>query len=195
MDIANAIAAAWHDVESAYSKGYLVNESMMAFVIWKALTSKMPDVQITYDARILADQRFRPDLVVWRDGDEPCVLFVGELKFVPDGYPVYEGDIAKLDSIRECEALDVLTRCPATGQLTERRIPCAEDFSFGFFVVGRGDAVAVDFDAVIAGINPAGRSRFHFAIGTVSGLENSPSRFRYYEPEPNSWGSINDDAQ
>lgn len=182
MNFSECLKAAWKEVEKAYNDGYMVNESMMAFVLFKALTDQRPDLRFVYDARIDSEDRYRPDLVVWQGGPEPEVLFVCELKFVPDNYVVYEPDIEKLQHINKKKELAVRTRNPITGDLLSTLMPKSGGFTFGFFVIANWDAGAVVFDEVTATMSEEERAIFHFAYGSIPGNKDEPIQFEYQSP-------------
>jgi hypothetical protein len=182
MNLSESLKEAWKYVEAAYNSGYMVNESMMAFVLWKAINERRPDLCITYDARIDSRKRYRPDLVVWNDGAKPSVLFVCELKFKPEYYSRYKEDIAKLQTINQSQQMDVLKRNPVTGETETISMSKADSFGIGFFAISNYDAAAVTHNNVIQGLSASERAIFHFAFGSIPGNENRTIKFEYHPP-------------
>jgi hypothetical protein len=179
MIFSRTLAEAWRDVEKAYGQGYLVNESMMAFALYKAITDRRPDLCITYDARIDSKKNYRPDFVVWQDGNEPAVLFVCELKFKPGHYAKYHWDISKLKTINEKRVLDVTRRNPKTGEIETLKATKANEFGIGFFAIANYDTAAVTQKNVTELLTPREKSVFHFAFGSIPGNTDGCVSFKY----------------
>ena len=182
MNLSVVLKDVWGDVESAYNSGYMVNESMMAFVLWKGIKDRRPELCVTYDARIDSKKRHRPDLVIWEDGPKPSVLFVCELKFKPEYYSIYRGDIAKLKSINKNHVLDVLTRNPMTGDTKTTPIKKSKDFGIGFFAIANWDAAAVTYSNVTQTLSDDEKAIFHFAFGSIPGNTDREIIFQYDAP-------------
>ena len=183
MKFSVALEEAWKDVEEAYNSGYLVNESMMAFTLWRAINDRRPDLSITFDARIDSRRKRRPDFVVWEDGANPSVLFVCELKFKPYHYSKYRGDIAKLQKINKKRVLDVLKRNPLTGEIETIAVKKSEDFGIGFFAIANHDAAADTRMEVTEPLSAIEKAIFHFAFGSIPCKSGELVEFNYSPPE------------
>lgn len=108
-----------------------------------------------------------PDIVVL--GAEIAV--VAELKFVPHGYPVFEGDIAKF---RALVGEETPARCwpidPFSGRHGGEPLSITPRTRFAFFAVGQSQARAIDAEDVRASAHPAGlRERLSVFYGCVGG--------------------------
>ena len=81
----------WQDVETAFierniqihNEDHSRNQAMLAFVFCKSLESRLNNIHLAYDARLLPDQRYRPNFIIWDDASEPTIIFMGEAKFHP----------------------------------------------------------------------------------------------------------------
>jgi hypothetical protein len=182
MTVSTTIEQTWNDLAQIYQDGWITNQSMFAFVLLKALSARLTDLQVAYDARSLPDEKFRPDLVIWKQGDRTRVLFVGQLKFKSKSDPIFEHDMSKLQEIIKKPAMDVLDRNPVTGHYFERQIRLSSDYSFGIFAIGESDRSVIDRCSVTESLSSGAQSRFHFAYGSIPNSEDREIEFKYIKP-------------
>jgi hypothetical protein len=136
MKCVSAIAHGISALEKAHLDGYLVNQSMAAFIFCKALLKKLPAAQVIYDGRTYRDSEARPNLYIWRDGATPLVHFIGNLRYETHDVT---GDRKQIQSLKDYAAMPsipLLTRDPASLQYIERPMETAPNPDLGLFIAG-----------------------------------------------------------
>ena len=85
----------WTQVQQAYNGGFVVSERGLQAVLHGALQANLPGVHIAVEPTwpMAGGGILRPDLVLVEGGE---ITDIFELKFGPEHYPVWQGDIAKL---------------------------------------------------------------------------------------------------
>lgn len=154
IDYRKAITAAWERAMQIYDQGKVNTECTLHSFLYAKLLDELPDCTVLCEPQLNLNRHgiFIPDIVVLKDNQ---IVMVVEIKFVPEGYPVFEMDIAKLQTIglNEEGAGHKLLLNPKTGILLESSASISSECILCFAVVGRSDARAVcleDLQAALA---------------------------------------------
>lgn len=136
---------AWQHAMDRYSDGKVNSERTLHAILYSQLVAALPECTVLCEPQLSISQHgvFVPDVVVINDQNQ--IVVVLEIKFVPHGYPVFEGDIAKLRAIAldgDQSAYHLLLQ-PATGKFVDEKTTISPRCLFVFAVVGRSDAKAV----------------------------------------------------
>lgn len=121
--------ASWAQVQQAYSSGFMVSERNFQAVLYGVLQANLPGVHVVVEPTWeMAGRRVcRPDLVLAEGGE---ITDIFELKFVPEGWALYEDDIAKLQDYVGNPGYPIQLN-PRTGQWTNPlplRVGCCLHF-------------------------------------------------------------------
>lgn len=150
MDL-NKVQSCWHGVIAReYRDGRIINERTLQALLYGQLREAYPELETYIEPGLKYREgggpRFRPDIVVC---SSTAVLMFAEIKFLPHWYP----DVSK--DLRTLASLDVergeeheLRIDPQTGQFMEHAHAVTDATRFALFIVGRGEAEAVDADWV-----------------------------------------------
>lgn len=151
-DIVRVLEESWKEVPTALERGLLNSErALQAFLYSRIL------MQRNFDGRIAIEPawktrfgEFIPDMVLWSSPSQ--IDAIVELKFVPAGYPVWQGDLEKLQLLQnELVLSDPQLNFPIfdTGINGYRQTAIHLKTIFVFAVVGKADSEAVDkFDVL-----------------------------------------------
>ena len=159
IDYRNAITTAWERAMSHYTQGKVNSECTLHSFLYSKLMDELPDCTVLCEPQLNLDRHgiFIPDIVVLKDNQ---IVMVVEVKFVPGGYPVFEMDIAKLQTIglNEEGPGHRLLLDPETGKLLKSTASISDECILCFAVIGRSDARAVCLEDLQAALTSGGRS-------------------------------------
>lgn len=159
IDYRKAISAAWERAMRLYEQGKVNSECTLHSFLYAKLLEELPDCTILCEPQLNLNRHgiFIPDIVVLKDDQ---IVMVVEIKFVPGGYPVFEMDIAKLQTIglNEEGSGHRLLLDPEKGKLLKSTASFSDECILCFAVIGRSDARAVCIDDLHAALTSGGRS-------------------------------------
>ena len=159
IDLRKAITAAWERAMLLYEQGKVNSECTLHSFLYAKLMDELPDCTVLCEPQLNLNRHgtFIPDIVVLKDNQ---IVMVVEVKFVPGGYPVFEMDIAKLQTIglNEEGLGHKLLLDPATGALLDGTVSISSECILCFAVVGRSDARAVCREDLRGALSAGGRS-------------------------------------
>lgn len=135
MNLVSPITKACDDLRQANQEGYLVNQSMLAFIFCKALMNDLHGSHVVYDGRKYHDTKTRPNLYIWQNGATPVVHFIGHLRYEPHDIGDDPDQIQSLEDHASMPAFPILDRDPASLQYKERRMETTPNPDLGLFIV------------------------------------------------------------
>lgn len=143
MNLKAIFESAWGSATIAFASGRVGNERTLQAFMFKSLAESLPAACILCEPRMALDGRgyASPDIVVIEDKQITAIV---ELKFKPDGYPVFESDLDKLNGYRGAAKTWNLLRNPETGKFGDPPLSIARNCLFVFGVIGKHDAWAVN---------------------------------------------------
>ena len=105
----------WEQVHQAYNGGFMVSERGLQAVLHGALQANLPDVQVAVEPRwnVAGVGCLIPDLVLIEGGE---ITNIFELKFVPQGYAMWQAAIAHLNAYVNGNPQYPVQLDPQTGQ-------------------------------------------------------------------------------
>lgn len=181
MNLTMTFHKTWQDVETAYTERNIQdhtedhsrNQAMLAFVFCKSLESRLNNLHFAYDARLLPDQSYRPNFIIWADEGKPIVIFMGDLKFRLENETALKQGIKDLTHYANSPSVEVLSNHDSTKIMDVSLL-----VEFGCFVIS--DLALSDIRKGITslGLSQHELTKFHFAYGSVNGH----SHFDYQEP-------------
>ena len=130
----------WTQVQQAYNGGFVVSERGLQAVLHGALQANLPGVHIAVEPTwtMAGGGILWPDLVLVEGGE---ITDIFELKFGLEHYPVWQGDIAKLQNYVGNPGYHV-RRDPQTGQWAPP-LPVQAGCCLHFVVIANHTAEAV----------------------------------------------------
>lgn len=134
MNLVSPITKACDDLRQANQDGYLVNQSMLAFIFCKALMNNLHGSYVVYDGRKDHDSETRPNLYIWQDGATPVVHFIGHLRYEPHDIGGDPDQIQSLEDHASMPAIPILDRDPVSLQYTETQMETAPSLELGLFI-------------------------------------------------------------
>ncbi len=154
----------WQDVQTQYEAGYIPNEATLQACLFADLRvgfpffrhHKFPRNHIVANPTVYPDREndrdriLKPDLMVVNEAGEITDMF--ELKFVPEGYVEWKGDIDKWIPYLKTLRCQVETD-PESGQFTGKWHKSAERCSLHFVAVAQPDAEALCTETIRNYIN------------------------------------------
>ena len=174
MELQTAFQKTWNEVEITFKNAQIRNHEVFVFAFCEAFESKAPDLHVIYDARILPNQGYRPNLYIWADKGEPTVIFMGEIKFKPESLTVLYQEIKELNEYTNRPTVEVLV---SHDRIDIMKV--SSDIELGYFVIS--DLALNVISKGITSLGPSQRelTKFHFAYGSVNGHPH----FDYQEPK------------
>jgi hypothetical protein len=171
----SVLNAAWAKAMLQYDQGKVNSECTLHSYLYSQLLLALPECIILCEPQLNIPRYgvFVPDIVVLK---EDQIVVVMEIKFVPQGYPVFELDIAKMQTIGidEDGADHHLLLDPATGKFLTKKSRISKACLLCFAVIGRSDAKAVCADNLKAALTTGGGTnlvdRFLALVRTTSEL-------------------------
>jgi hypothetical protein len=139
MNLVSPITKACDDLRQANQDGYLVNQSMLAFIFCKALMNNLHGSHVVYDGRKDHDSETRPNLYIWQEGTTPVIHFIGNLRYEPHDDVDDRDQIKSLENHAALPAIPLLDHDLISHEYSETQMetsPCPE---LGLFIVGEGE--------------------------------------------------------
>jgi len=180
MKLSLALGKCWHDVEIEYSRGHLSNPSTFAFL--KSLSDYQPDLEYSYDGRIVENEEYNPSLVIWRTHKNPQVVFIGRFSFHPQNKPLFQSKLRGLKETIAAPTVGVLLREFVAGKQLSLPMPVSADCNFGYFIVSDDESIGQDHLAAIENLSVQERSRFHYAYAAIPTNQSGAPTFAYIAP-------------
>lgn len=164
MTTTSAFRDAWSAVVAAYHSGIVNSECTLHSLMYAELRGRLPDLVVLCEPQIDVERHgcFVPDLVVL---DETSVVAVGELKFVPHHYPVFEFDLKKLAVLAECRQSLPMLLNPLSGGFSDARFTVSQECLLVFVAIGRHDAAALDPQGLEVAMKPFGARVLPLLLG------------------------------
>jgi hypothetical protein len=154
-------------IKADYKSGLIHKERQLQAYFFKYISEELDEenkIWVEPDITING-LKYIPDLVV-SDSDQVSIVAVLELKYVPQGFPKYENDLKKIESMSETNEHFFLDINHNTGIYDiNKKYRISQDCIFCFCVIGKHDAAAVQRLAYSPTINKGNFFHFHGSIG------------------------------
>ena len=175
MNLSRIFEHTWQELEALHGDGQIRNQSVLGFALCKVLEPMLVGQHLIYDARAIPEGGFRPNLFIWSDDGKPTVVFMGVIKFQPEGLAVVHQGIKALCRYTSRSVAEVLADSSDTIDMNVS--PNAE---FGYFYLGDFKTEEVGRGTASNILSHDESARFHFAYASIS-ANNS---FTYQRPLP-----------
>jgi len=134
----------WKEIVGAYQNGRINSERTLQAKLFSALERRLPKSAVVLCEPTIDLQKVGtviPDVVVV-DGGEVCAVV--ELKFVPHHFPLYKGDLEKLQAYGRAADRFLLMVEPISGKFTTAEFRFSTQCLLVFGAVGQKCAEAMD---------------------------------------------------
>lgn len=173
MDLSRIFEHTWQDVGVVHGDGQIRNQSVLGFTLCKVLEPILVGQHLIYDARVIPEGGFRPNLFIWSDEGKPTVVFLGTIKFQPEGPAAIQQGIKELCGYTSRSVVEVLADSSDTIDMNVS--PNAE---FGYFCLGDFKPEKVGRGIASNILSHDESARFHFAYASITGINS----FTYQKP-------------
>ena len=165
-EFADHLRRAWAEVGGDYNSGLINSERCLQASFYRALRAEFDAAwRVFVEPKLSFEngESFLPDLVICRG--RTIEAFV-EIKFVPNLYPKWQGDIQKFRTLALQDQSEFpVERNPNNGRASDPPVRMTDQTKFVFAVIGNQHAEAVYRSEIDLGnMSP---SRFFHAVGIV----------------------------
>jgi hypothetical protein len=180
MSIVFALETAWIRFSDSTSFESNFNTSVAAFEFIGAIREVLPDLKISYDNRDIPDKKERPNLVIWSEGEQPRIQFLGRLIVNSSDAQIPQLDSGHLIKITMQKKFDVLQTDDDTGNYITTSMQFSENLRFGMFLVDGVGKAKTYYQSLIKNLTQDQLARFLYAenFAKTSGSLERVSRFR-----------------
>ena len=175
MDLSRIFEHTWQEVGVVHGDGQIRNQSVLGFALCKVLEPMLVGQHLIYDARVIPEGGFRPNLLIWSDEGKPTVVFMGVIKFQSEGLAAIQQGIKELCGYTSRSVVEVLADSSDTIDMN-----VSPNVEFGYFCLGDFKPEEVGRDTASHILPDDELARFHFAYASIS-ANNS---FTYQKPLP-----------
>lgn len=154
---------AWEACIKEYREGRVLTERTLQALLFREL-SGFPEELIVCEPRLEGNGLgpFIPDIVVAREHE---IVAICELKFVPQGFPIFEKDLSKLQHYAQSKLAHRLLLDPVSGTYAEEAFYVSGDCLLVFAVIGRRDSTAVCIDTLSSKMLSVDVRFLHLVLG------------------------------
>lgn len=174
MDDRVQIRRAWDSCIAAYKNHVIVSEHTLQAAFYRYLCEELKGLKVVCEPRIeargIGEAReigpYYPDILIL---DDRAITAAIEIKYVPQGYPVFQDDLEKLRKYATTEREFPILLDPDTGHSTDKLFPFDPSCLLVFAVIGKHGAEAVDTET-LSGVMGEFRDRFLplvYSVGTA----------------------------